>query len=58
MLLDLGRPDELQGDLFAPATIGNPKLMATLDRINERFGRDAAGLGASGWRKVLTPTEN
>jgi DNA polymerase V len=51
MLLDLGRPEDLQGDLFAPATIGNPKLMATLDRINERFGRNAAGLGATGWRQ-------
>lgn len=48
-LLDLGRPEERQGDLFAPTTVGNPKLMATLDRINQKFGRGTAGLGASGW---------
>lgn len=51
MLLDLARPENLQGDLFARPTIGNPKLMATLDRINERFGRNAAGLGATGWKQ-------
>jgi DNA polymerase V len=48
-LLDLARPEDLQGDLFAPATVGNDALMATLDRINRRFGRGSAGLGASGW---------
>ena len=25
--------------------------MATLDRINRRFGRGSAGLGASGWQE-------
>jgi DNA polymerase V len=49
-LMDLARPDELQPDLFAPPTIGNDALMATLDRINRRFGRGTAGLGASGWQ--------
>lgn len=48
-LLDLARPEDRQGDLFAPATVGNDALMATLDRINRRFGRGTAGLGASGW---------
>lgn len=51
VLLDLGRPQDLQGDLFVPATIGNPKLMAAVDRINERFGRNAAGFGATGWKQ-------
>ena len=50
-LLDLARPDQLQGDLFAPAVTGNPKLMATLDGINRKFGRGTAGLGASGWEE-------
>lgn len=48
-LLDLGRPEERQADLFAPPTVGNPALMATLDRINQKFGRGTAGLGATGW---------
>lgn len=49
-LLDLARPSELQGDLFAPAMVGDDRLMATLDQINRRFGRGTAGLGASGWQ--------
>lgn len=50
-LMDLARPSDLQRDLFMPATIGNDTLMATLDKINRRFGRGSAGLGASGWQK-------
>jgi DNA polymerase V len=50
-LMDLARPDQLQGDLFAPATIGDDALMRTLDSINRRFGRGAAGFGASGWQQ-------
>jgi DNA polymerase V len=49
-LTDLARPSELQGDLFAPATVGDERLMATLDQINRKFGRGVAGLGASGWK--------
>lgn len=48
-LLDLARPEELQQDLFTPATVGNDRLMDTLDAINKKFGRGTAGLGASGW---------
>lgn len=48
-LLDLARPEQLQGDLFAPAVTGNTKLMATLDGINRKYGRGTAGLGATGW---------
>lgn len=49
-LLDLARPDELQADLFGPTVVGNDTLMATMDRINQKFGRGTAGLGASGWK--------
>lgn len=51
MLLDLARPADVQGDLFTPATVGNPDLMATLDRINQRFGRGTAGFASTGWRE-------
>jgi DNA polymerase V len=50
-LMDLARPDQLQADLFNPATIGNDALMGTLDSINRRFGRGTAGFGASGWQR-------
>ena len=49
-LMDLGRPSELQGDLFAPTVAGDDRLMSVVDRINRRFGRGAAGFGASGWQ--------
>jgi DNA polymerase V len=49
-LLDLARPEDLQGDLFGPALRGNQALMTTLDRINKRFGRGTAGFAASGWQ--------
>lgn len=49
-LLDLARPQELQADLFGPTLVGNDKLMEALDQINQKFGRGAAGLGASGWQ--------
>ncbi|WJM78988.1 DUF4113 domain-containing protein [Xanthomonas hortorum pv. vitians] len=49
--MDLSAPEDLQGDLFTPARIGDDKLMSTLDAINRRFGRGTAGLGASGWQK-------
>lgn len=49
-LLDLARPDEVQADLFGPTVVGKEKLMVTMDRINQKFGRGTAGLGASGWQ--------
>lgn len=49
-LTDLARPRDLQGDLFSAATVGDDRLMATLDQINRKFGRGVAGLGASGWQ--------
>jgi len=49
-LLDLARPEDVQQDLFAPAVAGDQRLMDTLDRINRKFGRGVAGLGASGWK--------
>lgn len=51
-LLDLARPDSLTGDLFAPATVGDDKLMEALDAINRRFGRGTAGMGTTGWREA------
>jgi len=51
MLHDLGRPERLQGDLFGGATLGDPALMRVVDHINERYGRGAAGFGATGWRE-------
>jgi len=50
VMMDLAQPDALQADLFAQATEGNSVLMATMDRINARFGRGAAGMGATGWQ--------
>lgn len=49
-LHDLARPAERQADLFSPSTMGNDKLMATMDAINRRFGRGSIGLSASGWK--------
>lgn len=51
MLHDLGRPERLQGDLFGGATLGDPSLMRVVDQINERYGRGAAGFGATGWNE-------
>jgi DNA polymerase V len=50
LLMDLARPMQLQSDLFAPTTIGDDRLMATVDAINRRFGRGTVGVGATGWR--------
>lgn len=54
MLHDLGRPERLQGDLFGGATLGDPALMRVVDRINQRYGRGAAGFGATGWQAAPT----
>ena len=51
-LLDLARPNELQADLFGPSVVGNDQLMATMDLINQKFGRGTAGMGASGWQRL------
>ncbi|RYG57971.1 MAG: Y-family DNA polymerase [Alphaproteobacteria bacterium] len=53
-LLDLARPEDRQGDLFNPAVIGNDVMMATMDRINRRFGRGTLGFGATGWQEKPT----
>lgn len=53
VLLDLAQPQSLQTDLFQPATVGDDRLMDTVDRINRRFGRGAVGLGST--RKRETP---
>lgn len=49
-LMDLGRPEQIQPDFFAPNIIGNDKLMIAMDAINRRYGRGTVGLGATGWR--------
>jgi len=51
-LMDLARPEDLQGDLFGVAIQGNEALMTTLDKINQRFGRGSAGFAASGWNSA------
>lgn len=47
-LMDLARPQDLQGDLFSPAFVGNKAMMETMDRINRRFGSGSVGLAAGG----------
>jgi DNA polymerase V len=49
-LLDLSRPEDLQGDLFQSPTMGSGAVMDTLDAINRKFGRGTAGFAASGWK--------
>lgn len=50
VMMDLTRPENLQSNLFAPATQGNAVLMDAMDQINMRFGRGTAGMGATGWQ--------
>ncbi len=49
-LLDLSRPEDLQGDLFQSPTMGSKAVMDTLDAINRKFGRGTVGFAASGWK--------
>ena len=49
-LLDLNRPEDLHGDLFQSPTVGSQGIMDTLDALNRKFGRGAAGFAASGWK--------
>lgn len=51
-LLDLSRPEDLQGDLFQIPVMGNKAVMDTLDAINRKFGRGTVGLAASGWKST------
>ncbi|MGV8931961.1 MAG: Y-family DNA polymerase [Luteimonas sp.] len=50
-LMDLARPQDLQGDMFSPAVVGNAAMMDTMDLINRKFGSGSVGLAASGWQK-------
>jgi len=51
-LMDLARPEDLQSDLFGSPLQGNEKLMVTLDRINQKFGRGTAGFASTGWKEA------
>lgn len=53
VLQDLAKPRQLQADLFQPPTVGDDRLMATVDRINRRFGRGALRLGATKGRESV-----
>lgn len=52
MLFDLEAEDRLQGSLLVPENAERrqrrERLMASLDAINRRFGRDAVAFGAQG----------
>lgn len=50
--LGLHRADTVQGTLFhRPDSLETRSLMATLDRVNQRYGRDTVGFAAAGVRK-------
>ncbi len=49
-LLDLRRPENLQCDLFQSPVMGSKAVMDTLDAINRKFGRGAAGFARTGWK--------
>ena len=46
-LSHLVRPTVVQEDLFAPKTKSKPQVMATLDAINQRFGRGTMGVATA-----------
>lgn len=50
-LMDLARAEHVQTDLFGPAMVGNERLMAAMDAINQRFGSGTVGLAATGWQQ-------
>jgi len=45
MLLDLCRPEAAPRDLFTPAPISSSPLMASIDGLEEKFGRDSVVVG-------------
>ena len=53
MLLDLARSQARQPDLFDTAQTArrDPRLMAVMDQINQRYGRGTLGLAATGWQE-------
>lgn len=49
MFLDLQKADQIQGDLFgAPDSTASQALMAALDRVNRRYGRNTLAIGRCG----------
>ena len=51
VLLDLADAGYVQPSLFHPLRPGQEKLMAAMDRINQRWGRDTLHSAATGFRK-------
>ncbi|MFH7326661.1 Y-family DNA polymerase [Desulfurivibrio sp. C05AmB] len=51
VLLDLADAGFVQPSLFQPLRPGQEKLMAAMDRINQRWGRDTLHSAATGFRK-------
>ncbi|MFH7325877.1 Y-family DNA polymerase [Desulfurivibrio sp. C05AmB] len=51
VLLDLADAGYVQPSLFQPLRQGQEKLMAAMDRINQRWGRDTLHSAATGFRK-------
>ncbi len=53
MFLDLVPAADVQGGLFdAPDTPARQRLMATIDRLNARYGRDAVSFARSGRQRA------
>lgn len=50
--MDLAKPEDLQGDLFTTARIGDEKLMSALDATNRRFRRVRPGSVQAGGRTL------
>jgi DNA polymerase V len=50
-LMDLARPQDLQGDMFSPAVDGNAAMMDTMELINRKFGSGSFEISASGWQQ-------
>ncbi|WP_114099724.1 DUF4113 domain-containing protein [Thalassospira profundimaris] len=60
LLLDLCRPEAAARDLFTPMPISTSPLMASIDRLEEKFGRDSVVIGRLPRERVdwFTRSEN
>ncbi|MFM0570758.1 DUF4113 domain-containing protein [Paraburkholderia caledonica] len=51
ILLDMQEQGVEQGDLFSPTSSRRDRLMAALDAVNDRFGRNTLRVGnVEGWQ--------